>query len=332
MKLGVVIDGTDHFISDLLNDWKLRYQLEIFSFKEHHYPFYEGRINRFRKLLSMRRFLKRNDVIFFEWASELLTIATHLTKASKIVTRLHRYEMYEWVNLVNWEKIDKIILVSNAKKREFISKFPQQEHKIIVSNVSICLDKFQPIIKAFTGNIGILCHLIPRKRVYDLILTFYELSKKKNGLTLHIGGGINPSQEEYYEALLYIVRALNLEDKVIFYSNVTDTPNWFQRIDIFISNSYSEGLQVAPMEAMASGCYCLSHHWDGADELLPLDNLFFTNSELIEKIIDYCNLSETEKQEKQSEMRAIACEKFDLQQTIIKMRHVFNELAETHIS
>ena len=55
-------------------------------------------------------------MVFFEWASVLLANATHLQKQSGIVTRLHRYEMYHSVEWVNWEAVDKIILVSQAKK------------------------------------------------------------------------------------------------------------------------------------------------------------------------------------------------------------------------
>jgi hypothetical protein len=38
------------------------------------------------------------------------------------------------------------------------------------------------------------------------------------------------------------------------------------------------------MEAVASGCYCLSHDWDGADELLPAENLYLTDSQLRQSV------------------------------------------------
>ena len=114
---------------------------------------------------------------------------------------------------------------------------------------------------------------------------------------MHIAGGMDQSFEDYYYALQSIVADLGIQEKVTFYGNVKETWDWYHKIDIFISNSYSEGLQVAPMEAMASGCYCLSHRWRGADELLPQEYLYFTDTELREKILQYCVTSEEKKLE-----------------------------------
>jgi glycosyltransferase involved in cell wall biosynthesis len=267
-------------------------------------------------------------VVFFEWASELLVAATQLPKVCGIVTRLHRYEMYEWADRVNWEAVDRIILVSQAKEREFVARFPDQAVKIVVCGVSTSLEKFVPRPKTFSGDIGTLCHLIPRKRVYDLILTFKELTQKRSDLHLHIAGGPDPGHQDYYIALWHVVKELNLGDDVTFYGRVTDPWNWYHKIDVFVSNSYSEGLQVAPMEAMASGCYCLSHRWDGAEELLPQENLFYTSAELQKKILRYCEIPETEKQEQRARMRAIACDKFDINQTIAQVLQVVEEVGE----
>jgi len=234
--------------------------------------------------------------------------------------------MYQWAERINWSVVDRVILVSQAKQREFNMRFPGYAHKSIVVSPSTSLIKFSPRPRRFEGDIGILCHLTPRKRVYELILAFYELTKKRDYLRLHIAGGQDPAYEDYYSTLQYIVRKLGLQDKVIFYGHITETWDWYHRIDIFISNSYSEGLQVAPMEAMASGCYCLAHCWDGADELLPEENLFFTNGELQEKILNYCDILESERQRIIEQMRTLAVEKFDINQTKTQIRQILEEV------
>jgi glycosyltransferase involved in cell wall biosynthesis len=165
--------------------------------------------------------------------------------------------------------------------------------------------------------------------VYDLILTFYELSQKRGDLHLHIAGGSDSDHQDYYNALRHVVQELDLQDRVTFYGHVPEPWNWYQNIDIFVSNSYSEGLQVAPMEAMASGCYCLSHRWDGAEELVPQENLFYTNAELQERILRYCEIPETQKQEQRARMRAIACAKFDINQTIAQVLQAVEEAGES---
>ena len=218
--------------------------------------------------------------------------------------------------------------MSHAKKKEFSERFPSQADKIIVSVPSTSLEKFTFRSKNFNGDIGILCHLTPRKRVYDLILTFQELLQQKDDLHLHIGGGMAPTFEDYYYALQSVVMDLGIKEKVTFYGNIEKTWDWYHNIDIFISNSYSEGLQVAPMEAMASGCFCLAHRWRGADELLPQENLYFTSTELVEKILTYCNLSDAEKLEQKQQMRLLAQKNFDINQTIKQIVNAIDEVAE----
>jgi glycosyltransferase involved in cell wall biosynthesis len=327
IRLGIAIQETWDFFDEIYSDLKTHYPTMLFERRSWQLPIFHTRINRYIFSHDMRTFLRANDVVFFEWASELLAAATRMPKTCRIVTRLHRYELYEWAEKVNWCAVDKIILVSKAKQREFAVRFPDQASKIVVSFPSISLNKFTLRPKTFSGDIGTLCHLTPRKRIYELILAFHELSQKVSGFRLHIAGGSEPAYQDYLIALQYLVRELDLEDKVIFYGNVPDSWDWYHKIDIFISNSYSEGMQVAPMEAMASGCYCLSHHWDGANELLPEDQLYYTTSELVEKITNYSQLSELEKQNRRSSMHSMACEKFDIEITKRQIRDIIGEVS-----
>ena len=331
-RLGIVIDDNWRFFSELYEDLENHYNPKIFKKRTFNLPIFNARINRLLFDRDLNTFLKSNDVILFEWANELLATATQLPKQSAIVVRLHRYEMYEWVNRINWELVDKIILVSRAKEKEFINRFPSLVNKTIVIPVGINTNRFETKVKKFNGNIGILCDLKPRKRVYDLILGFYELLQKDNSFHLHIGGGPDSVYDDYYLAILDVINMLKLQEKVTLYGNVTETEKWYQNIDIFISNSYSEGLQVAPMEAMASGCYCLSHFWNGADELLPKKYLFFSSDELNQKILQYSSKSEGEKQEILSFMRNHVCENFNIESVKNKIRTVLEDTANTIIA
>jgi glycosyltransferase involved in cell wall biosynthesis len=154
------------------------------------------------------------------------------------------------------------------------------------------------------------------------VLAFHELVITQPGFHLHIAGGPQTQHMDYYAALHDLVRELDLQDKVTFYGPVNEPWKWYKNIDIFISNSYSEGLQVAPMEAMASGCYCLSHRWDGAEELLPEAYLYYTDRQLLEKIITYCDASEHEKDLEKKHMRAIVSEKFNIHRIKEQIRGV----------
>lgn len=322
MKLGIVIEETWDFFHEIYADFCQRHQTTLFQRRTVNFKLAHTRMNNYLFQRDLNALLRNNDVVFFEWASHLLAAASHLPKQCAIVTRLHRYEMYEWAERINWQAVDKVILVSRAKEREFLARFPQQAGKSVVVSPCTSLEKFSFSAKPFNGDLGILCHLTPRKRVYDLLLIFYELVQQEPALHLHIAGGAHIAFGDYAYSLYSLVRKLNLQDKVTFYGNVKETWAWYGKIDLFVSHSYNEGLQVAPMEAMASGCYCLAHCWDGAEELVPAQNLYIGPGDLAHKVLTYCALAEDEKQRQRRAMRAWACERFDIRKTVQEVRNI----------
>jgi len=328
MRVGVAIEETWSFFTEVFEDLKANHETSLFKRRFTRSPWLQSWLNNYLFHHDMERFLREHDVVFFEWASELLAYATRFPKTCGIVTRLHRYELYHWADQINWDRVDRIIVVSQAKKEEFTQRFPEQAEKIVVIPEAVSLNKFSLQEKPFGFDIGILCWLTPRKRVYELILAFYELNRKVSGYTLHIGGGRHPRFGDYYEALRHLVTDLKLEDRVIFYGDVTDAPAWYSKIDIFISNSYSEGLQVSPMEAIASGVYCLSHRWDGAAELLPEENLFQTENELICKILDYAQASPEDQKARKQRLLNQVQDRFDMQKIKVQIRSVVEEVGE----
>ena len=326
MRIGIAIEETWSFLHEIAEDLGQHHQTNLFKRRTVGLPIFNTRVNRYLFQHDLSQFMAKNDVVFFEWASGLLAEATRLPKKCGIVTRLHRYELYEWVDRINWNAVDKIILVSYAKKQEFLQRFPDQANKIEVIYEAVDPHKFQVKPRKFNGDIGILCHLTPRKRVYELILAFAELLEQRPELHLHIGGGPDVTFMDYYFALQDLVKALNLSDKVTFYGNVKEPWQWYEKVDVFISNAYSEGLQVAPMEAMACGCYSLAHRWFGADELLPERYLYFTDRQLQEKILAYCAMTDAQRQAERAHMRSIICEKFDVHQTKLQVRKVIESV------
>ena len=326
MRIGVAIEETWSFFNEVYAELAQYHQISQFKRRVVHPPFFVERTNRYLFQRDLGSLLRDNQVVFFEWASELLIAASHMPKTCGIVTRLHRYEMYQFVDQVNWGTVDKVILVSQAKRQEFASRFPRFADRAVFIPEATLPEKFAFYNKPYAGDIGILCHLTPRKRVYEAILDFYELTQQDGRFHLHIGGGRHELHGDYYAAMHGLVQRLGLESKVTFYENVPDPRNWYPRIDIFLSNSYSEGLQLAPMEAMASGCYTLSHHWDGADELLPDDNLYYTGTELRHKLIEYSQADEAEKLRRRQALRAIVCEKFDLNRIKVQIRQLVEEV------
>lgn len=326
MRIGVAIEDTWAFFKEIFDEFCEHHSVTLFQRRTIQSPILYDRINQAVFNRDLRSFLQTNQVVFFEWASGLLESASQLPKSCGIVTRLHRYEMYRWADHIHWDVVDKIILVSQAKRSEFIQRFPEQAEKIVVIPEAVSLERFTSSPRAFQGDLGILCHLTPRKRVYELILAFYELVKIRGDYRLHIGGGEHPLFRDYFRALHGLVEKLGLQEKVIFYGRVEQPEIWYKNIDIFISNSYSEGLQVSPMEAIASGRYCLSHHWDGADELLPVDSLYLTEQEWIQRILEYSDLSQAQKLEKIAAQQALVRERFDIHKVKAEIRRLVEQV------
>ena len=328
MRVGVAIEETWSFFTEIFEDLRANHETTLFKRRKINFPWLQPWLTNYQFHKDIERLLTENDVVFFEWASELLAYASRLPKSCGIVTRLHRYELYHWADQIHWDAVDRIIVVSQAKKDEFTRRFPEQGDKLVVIPEAVSLSKFDLHEKPFGGDLGILCRLTPRKRVYELILAFYELNQRESGYTLHIGGGRHPRFGDYYQALRQLVIELKLEDRVIFYGDITHAPEWYSKIDIFISNSYSEGLQVSPMEAIASGCYCLSHRWGGAEELLPEENLYYTEQELISKILDYAQASPEIQKARRQKLVYKLHDCFDMEKVKVQIRSVIEEVGE----
>ncbi len=176
-----------------------------------------------------------------------------------------------------------------------------------------------------------LCDLVPIKRVYEMILSLAELHRRGFHLRLHLGGDPRPGgeNERYFTSVKGAIKRLDLTDSVVFHGWVTDPVAWFRDIDIFISNSYWEGQQNALVEAMASGCHCLAHFWDGVDEILPSEYVYATESELIEKITRHVHSTDADRQAHRDRLREIVEEKFELEEMRRRILEILLSAAES---
>ena len=332
MKLGVVVDDNNWtFISEILNYWHKNFQVEEFTSQIYDPFIVQKKFKKWRLMKSLKRFMDRNDVVFFEWAGQLLIICSKLSIRKPIIVRLHSYELFPHAPYVSWENVELIILVSKAMQQKFVALFPDQAAKTRVVNCGTSIYELKSLRHRNGNNIGMLCSLIPLKRVYEVILALYELRKKGYVFRLHIGGEVckGADNERYNASMLNAIEKLGLQDQVVFYGRVNDVVSWWGKIDMFISNSYWEGQQNALLEAMAGGCYCLSHFWDGADEVLPQEYLFVGNEELQEKIIEYYKMSNEEKQRHQDKQLSIVRGKFNIEDVKTRLREIVLEIAGT---
>ncbi|MEW6406610.1 MAG: glycosyltransferase family 4 protein, partial [Chloroflexota bacterium] len=292
-------------------------------------PLLHRRLNDWIYRRGIRSVLNRNDVCFFEWASELLAMASHMPKAAPIVTRLHSFELVDWAHRIKWDHVDKIIFVSDSMRRRFIDQYPEHGGKTVLVYNAISTEKFFPVPRQFDFSLGMLCTIAPIKRVYEAILVVEELRDLGYSPTLHIAGGPanGNHQNRYHLAVHRLVEKLDLQQAVKFYGHVDNPAQWLQTIDIYISNSYWEGMQTSLLEAMATGCYCLAHFWDGVEEALPPENIYGSDTDLKQKLISYAQLVENERARRNNRLVEIVRQKFNLANTRAMLREVINSVS-----
>lgn len=290
LELGVANKETWTFLQDIFDYLQARYPIKVFSPRKWPFPFFHSKMDHYLLRQSLKKFMQEQEVILFEWASELVVEASDMWQPgyAALVVRLHRYEMYKWVDRIKWGNVAFVLLNTETMRQKLLERTGiPPERAVVVPPVGILKERICREPRKLQGTIGILCSLIPRKRVYELILAFAKLIQDRPGLELHIGGDRRGDYRSYYEALQALVEKLNISESVNFNGRVEDKWSWYSGIDIFVSYSYSEGMQVAPLEAAASGCYCLSHWWEGAEEIFPWEQLFLTDAEFIGKALDF---------------------------------------------
>ncbi len=297
MKLGIVNNETWIFFRNIVEYLANQYSVTVFKPINWPLPIMKQKASHYLLRQSLNKFINQNDVVLFEWASAMLMESSKLktSVSAAFITRLHRYEMFTWVNQINWDAVNYIILDTEAMRKKLLAKTNiLPERAFVIPPIGIPLDKINDSPKTFRGNIGILATLHPRKRIYELILAFHSLLKDHPEYHLHIGGNSVPEHQDYYESLIYLTQKLGIENKITFYNKVEDRWNWYDNMDIFVSNSYSEGMQVAPLEAATRGCYCVTHWWEGAEEIFDHDELFLKEIDFVEKIEKYSRASAEE--------------------------------------
>jgi glycosyltransferase involved in cell wall biosynthesis len=245
----------------------------------------------------------------------------------RIVTRLHRYELFSWADKVDWARVDATIFVSSAMLRKFKALSGTLPARMAVIPPGVSTERFHPRGHRLKYRIGTLCWLTPRKRVYELILSFAGVCRSHANLKLSIAGGPHSSFPDYYDTLSSLVKKLDLTSRVEFVREPPDTSKWYRTIDVFVSNSYSEGLQVALLEAMASGCHCLSHAWPGVEDVLPNDQIFRTDEGLKKKLLAYYSATGAFRRQTQDGMQRRASLIFDIEKTKRRVGSLIAEVA-----
>jgi len=269
-------------------------------------------------IIEMHELMEWADCAFFDFCFEPLPMASQLLTTPRITARLHGLEVYSpSMKVINWGKVHLICSPPQHLrfKREVASYLaakslpgPIADYEI---NIGVPTEPTRKPKEVFGHNIGIIAYTpLPRKRIYTTIESFYDLLQhSKEKWILHIRGATTTGyrDQEAYEylkfttELLTTVKDLGLPfDSVVFHEFLEKEKYqaFLANMDIIVSNSMQEGYHQSIFEAMSYGAYPLVHRWFGAETLYENENLFLTQRELVDKILEWDKLSLEQKQAK----------------------------------
>ena len=196
---------------------------------------------------------------------------------------------------------NKIILISNALKKQFIqNKVP--ESKIIVSYNGINYDSVNYKYKdlnSSTINLIITGRLVPDKGHEDAILALNHIINNKlsnKNFILHIVGS-SPKQMHinwYENKLKKLIEQLGLKNNIIFEGEIKDMHSMRSNMDIELICSIRETFGRVTIEGMRSGLFVIGSNTGGTPELISNGYNGFLYEQgnyldLAEKIIRACS-------------------------------------------
>lgn len=214
---------------------------------------------------TSRQLAEWADTVFCEWAGPSLAwYSNNLPDETRLVSRLHRFELNgPWMESISWDKVDKLVFVSDWVRAQAVDRFGLAEDKtMVLPNTVDLLDFDRPKTNnaQFTlGLVGMVPFLKRPDRALDLI---EELAKIDGRYTLRIKGRMpweyphvwsDPVQKQLYlDFFERVARSELLTEHVAFDSFSADIASWHRDIGYILSPSELESFHLAPAEGMAA--------------------------------------------------------------------------------
>ena len=261
------------------------------------------------------------DIAWFEWCDGLFENAMQHPKPCKIINRMHSYELFTPIpGSIDWNKVDKLILVNNTCKQIAMDKFRIRPDIMTVINNGVDVERLKiPQDKKYNKKIAFVGFLNYKKAPDLLLHTFYNIWKHDPSFEFHIAGDF---QDERY--VLYFNSIMpHMPFKLHFDGWVQDMPKYLEDKDYVISTSLFESFQYSIAEGMSQGVIPLVHGWWGADQLYPKKYVFYNLDEPVDIIKEF---EQSNKEEERNKVRQHIIRNFSLEKQIKEIKDVLETL------
>lgn len=229
---------------------------------------------------------------------ELLLLTKILCKKIKIVYTVHGLGQYDSLNKcrIIYRNIicDKIIAISESVKKDIIHKGAHEDKIKVVYNaidtskfVRCVSDQMHKINKEKIA-LGNVARIVPEQKGQDILIRAVAILKRKYPeIKVFFAGGIDREHEKDFENLKKLTEELELKNNVVFMGNVSDIPEFLEKIDIFILPSRFEGFGISLIEAMAMGIPCIASNLNGPAEIIGNNEYgFLFENENVKQLAD----------------------------------------------
>ncbi len=226
-----------------------RFLPENISFTNIYLPFHSGFVGRIKNIFFVRKYKASVNHI----TGDVNYITLGLPKKSTVLTvhdigsaltlnKFKRKIISLFWFIIPFQRVKKIITISEFSKNEILSHFKLNKQKIIV--VPNCVsDKFKPVLRAFDSRKPTILIIGTKKN--KNIETAFKAVKNIN-CKLKIIGKLNISQKKILsEYHLHYENLINL--------NFEEVVENYQSSDILLFPSFYEGFGMPIIEAQATG-------------------------------------------------------------------------------
>jgi glycosyltransferase involved in cell wall biosynthesis/ubiquinone/menaquinone biosynthesis C-methylase UbiE/Flp pilus assembly protein TadD len=299
-------NGGDKFLGDIINSLTEEYEIRKVIVTD---------------LRQIEEAMGWADVCWFEWCDYLIDYASKLPVAreKKIICRIHRYEVFtNNVTKVNWENVDKLIVVTEHLIKLIEMSVPNIRSRVSIVAIQNGVDmnryEFTERIKGY--NIAYVGDIIYRKNPFLLIQIVEKLVKQNRQYKLYVAGNFkDPLIKMYWD---YHVKEMGLENNVIFDGWQSNINEWLKDKNYLLAPTIHESFGFFIAEAMACGIKPVVHNFLYAKELWPERYLFNTIDEAVEIIKSNQYLS--------GEYRDYIEENYSLEWQLSQTRELLHEL------
>lgn len=157
-----------------------------------------------------------------------------------------------------------VIAVSEDLKSNLVAQFHVNPDKVTVIHNGIDLSIYKPASPNFDMRkklgippdekiIGTVGRIVPLKDHKTLVRSFALVCRQIPDCRLVIIGREDTNIPGVQKELVDVARELNVQDKIIFTGERNDVRDLLNLFDIFVLSSWTEGISISLLEAVASG-------------------------------------------------------------------------------